>query len=330
MERAQLERINFHHLHYFWAVAKEGNLTRTAERLRVAQSALSAQIRQLEESLGTSLFEREGRRLVLTEAGRIALTYADDIFATGGELVATLRHGRRPEDSFRVGAVSTLSRNFQESFIKPLLEQPRVRLRVEAGRLDDLLDRLVQHQLDVVLSNQPVRRETGRAWRSRRLARQAVSIIGRPRERRFRFPADLDGAPMILPTPGSDIRTEFDALCGKAGVTPLVSAEVDDMATMRLLARDTGALAVLPSVVVRDELRAGVLVEHGEVPGVFETFYAISVERHFQHPLMSLLLKRDEDALLSMNDARGPRAHAGEQVGERAGAPRRRPATRRR
>lgn len=325
MERTQLARINFHHLHYFWAVAREGNLTRTAEQLRVAQSALSAQIRQLEDELGTALFERQGRRLVLTEAGRIALTYADDIFATGGELVATLRHGRRPGDAFRVGAVSTLSRNFQESFIKPLLEQPRLRLRVEAGRLDDLLERLARHQLDVVLSNQPAPRAGGGAWRSRRLARQAVSIIGRPRERRLRFPADLDGAPMILPTPDSDIRTEFDAFCEKAGVAPLVSAEVDDMATMRLLARDTESLALLPSVVVRDELRSGVLVEHSEVPGVFETFYAVSVERHFQHPLMSLLLKRDEEALLAMDE---DVVRASNKA--RADGPRRGPASRRR
>lgn len=300
MEQALAERINFHHLRYFWAVAKDGNLTRTASRLRVSQSALSAQIRQLEDQLGSPLFDRQGRRLVLTEAGRVALTYAEDIFTAGGELVATMKHGRQREALFRVGAVATLSRNFQESFLRPLLDEPGVRLRIEAGRLDDLLDRLARHQLEVVLSNQPARRDGAHAWRTRRLARQEVSVVGAKRTRRFRFPADLDGAPMILPAPESDLRTEFDALCEKSGVQPVVYAEVDDMATMRLLARDTGALALVPSVVVRDELRTGVLTEHAEVPGLFETFYAITVDRHFPHPLLSRLLKRDEDDVLAM------------------------------
>lgn len=292
-----LQRINFHHLHYFWAVATEGNLTRTAAQLRVSQSALSAQIRQLEDQLGTPLFSREGRTLVLTEAGRITLTYAEDIFAAGRELVQTLERGRKTEGLFRAGAVATLSRNFQESFIAPLLAQPHVRLRLEAGRLDDLLARLERHELDVVLSNQPARRSS--TLRSRRIARQEVSVVGRPRAKRFRFPAEIDGAPMILPSADSDIRGEFDALCARAEVRPQVSAEVDDMASMRLLARDTGALALLPSIVVRDELRSGVLAEHWVVPGVFETFYAITADRHFQHPLLRVLLKRDEEDLLS-------------------------------
>lgn len=297
------EPINFHHLHYFWAVAKDGNLTRTAAALRVSQSALSSQIRRLEEQLGEPLFVREGRGLTLTEAGSIALGYAEDIFATGNQLVATLKDGRR-EDVFRVGAVATLSRNFQESFVKPLLDQPSLRLRIESARLDDLLDRLQSHALDIVLSNRAVRRESGHAWRCRRIARQPVSIVGRPRAKRFRFPDGIRGARMILPGPDSDIRTEFDALCDQLGVTVTAVAEVDDMATMRLLARDLEALALLPSVVVRDELRGGLLRELCVVPGLFESFYSITVERHFQHPLLRSLLARGEQDILAMGDER--------------------------
>lgn len=295
------EPLNFHHLHYFWAVATDGNLTRTAARLRVSQSALSAQIRQLEDELGEPLFLREGRRLVLTEAGRIALGHAEEIFTTGKQLVATLRDGRR-EDVFRVGAVATLSRNFQESFLEPLLHQPGLRLRIESARIEDLLDRLESHALDIVLSNRPPRRRSGHAWRCRRIARQPVSIVGRPRSKRFRFPLDLRDAPMILPGEGSDIRSEFDALCEQLGVTVRPVAEVDDMATMRLLARDLEALALLPSVVVRDELRSGALREHCVVPGLFERFYSITVDRHYQHPQVMALLARDEDDILAMGD----------------------------
>jgi LysR family transcriptional regulator, transcriptional activator of nhaA len=291
--------LNFHPLHYFWAVAKDGNLTRTARRLHVSQSALSAQIKQLEEQLGEPLFARQGCGLVLTEAGHIALGYAEDIFTTGGELVATLKEGRRREHLLRLGAVATLSRNFQESFIEPLLGDPDVRLRLSSGVLDDLLERLSGHALDLVLSNRRPPRELG-SWRLRRLARQEVSLVGQPRRKPFRFPQELEGARMIVPGPESDIRNEFEALCEQLGVTVRVVAEVDDMATMRLLARGTDAIALLPSVVVRDELQSRVLHEYAVVPGIFEAFYAITVERHYQHPLVRALLARDEQAILAM------------------------------
>lgn len=295
--------LNYHHLHYFWAVAKDGNLTRTAKRLHVSQSALSSQIRQLEEQLGQPLFAREGRRLELTEAGRIALTFADDIFSAGGELLATLKDGRRREQVLRVGAVATLSRNFQESFVTPLLHQPGVRLRLLSGSLDELLTRLDAHTLDLVLSNRPVQRDSGRAWRCRRIAQQKVSLVGRPRARAFRFPQDVGDVPLLLPGTDSDLRTAFDTLCEQLGVRIRVLAEVDDMAMMRLLARDTQAVALLPSVVVRDELRGGVLQEYCVVPGLSENFYAITVERQYQHPLLRPLLARTEEELLAMSRA---------------------------
>ncbi|MEP7116917.1 MAG: LysR family transcriptional regulator [Acidobacteriota bacterium] len=293
-----VEQVNFHHLRYFWAVAKEGNLTRTAARLRVAQSALSSQIRQLEEQLGSALFNRDGRRLVLTEAGKIALAYAEDIFTAGSHLVATLEHGRQREPLLRIGAVATLSRNFQESFVKPLLERSNVRLCLESGGLADLLLRLDNHALDLVLANRPPGREFVGRLRCRRIARQPVSIVGSNPSGGFRFPGSIADMQMILPGRESDIRSEFDALCEHIGVRVSVLAEVDDMATMRLLARDTDALVVVPSVVVRDELHEGVLHEHCVVPGLFETFYAITAERRFQHPLLTTVLARDEDDLL--------------------------------
>jgi LysR family transcriptional activator of nhaA len=302
-------RLNFHHLYYFWAVANEGNLTRTSKKIRVSQSALSAQIRQLEEQLGQPLFRREARRLMLTEPGQVVLGYAERIFSTGAELVSTLGSGRTRGETLRLGAVATLSRNFQESFVKPLLNDPAVKLRLVAGGVDDLLARLARHELDLVLANHPVRREAKRPWRCRRVARQPVSLVGRPRARAFRFPQDLRDTRMILPGPDSEIRREFEAICEQLGVTVTVLAEVDDMAMMRLLARDTEALALVPSVVVRDELRSGLLRELCVVPGLLETFYAITVDRQYQHPLLKSLLARDETDLLAMgNERRGTTA----------------------
>jgi len=294
------DQINFHHLRYFWCVAKDGNLTRTAHRLRVAQSALSAQIRQLEAQLGEPLFSRAGRRLLLTEAGEIALAYAEDIFAAGGELVSTLKQGRRRDQLFRIGAVATLSRNFQRSFVRPLLAQADVRLRLESGSLDELLARLDGHALDMVLSNRTPPRIPQRRFQCRRLARQPVSIIASRPPARFRFPKDLAGHSMILPGSSSELRSEFDALCERLGVKVRILAEVDDMATIRLLAADSQALALVPSVVVRDELRQGVVHELCIVPDIVETFYAITLDRRFQHPLVRSLLTYDEAELLGV------------------------------
>ncbi len=298
-----MSRLNFHHLHYFWAVAKEGNLTRAAARLHVSQSALSAQIRLLEEQLGHALFTRSGRTLQLTEAGRMALGYADTIFASGNELMALLRDGvRQTRQVLRIGAVATLSRNFQENFVEPLLSRSDVELVLQSGSLEDLLPRLRVHALDLVLSNRRVHADADHPWRCRSIARQPVSLVGRPRPKRraFRFPEELAEVPLLLPSRDSDIRAAFDLLCEQYGLRCHVLAEVDDMALLRLLARDSGAVALVPTVVVRDELQSGQLVEYCIVPDLVENFYAITVKRHFEPPLLKALLKRDQADVLGM------------------------------
>ena len=296
-----MSRLNFHHLHSFWAVAREGHLTRAAGQLHVSQSALSSQIRQLEDQLGQALFTREARSLQLTEAGRIALGYADSIFSTGQELTALLRDGKpRDRQVLRIGAVATLSRNFQENFIKPLLGRGDVELALQSASLDDLLSRLGVHALDVVLSNRKVHGDAQHPWRCRRIARQPVSLVGKPRARgkAFRFPDDLAHVPLLLPGRDSDVRAGFDLLCEQRGLRCQVLAEVDDMALLRLLARDSDAVALVPPVVVRDELHSKRLAEYCVVPQLHENFYAITVQRHFAHPLLKTLLAQPEQDVL--------------------------------
>ncbi|WP_395703255.1 LysR family transcriptional regulator [Aquabacterium sp.] len=296
-----MARLNYHHLHAFWAVAKEGHLTRASERLHVSPSALSTQIRQLEEVLGQRLFEREARALRLTEAGRVALGYAESIFASGTELLSVLKEGLRAQRQvLRIGAVSTLSRNFQENFIAPLLQRDDVELVMQSGGLAELLTRLRVHTLDLVLTNRRVQGSSEEPWRCRRIAQQPVSLVGRPSKRRkpFRFPDDLANVPLLLPAGDSDIRTGFDLLCEQLGLRYTLKAEVDDMALLRLLARDAGGVALVPSVVVRDELRSGVLVEHAIVPDLFEHFYAVTVPRRYAPPLLRQLLGRPEAEVL--------------------------------
>jgi len=289
--------LNFHHLRYFWVVAHRRHLTRAAEALHVSPSALSIQLRQLEERLGHALFERRNRKLILTEAGRIALEHADTIFRAGQELLSTLR-GTPSEtrSTLRVGAVATLSRNFQLAWIAPLLQASEVQIRLVSGQMRELMAQLSVHSLDVVLANEAAPRDRSAGWVSRRIAQQALSLVAAPAGRKakrpapFRFPHDLDGQPLLLPGEDSAIRPAFDLLLEEAGVRPQVLAEIDDMAMLRLLARETGALALVPPVVVRDELASGVLVERCSIPQISENFYAITMRRRFAHPILRQML----------------------------------------
>lgn len=294
-----MKNLNFRHLLYFWQVAKVGHLTRAAEQLRVSQSALSAQIRHLETYLGQPLFDRTGRSLVLTAFGTTVLDYAEGIFGLGQELMASIRGGEGQRiQQVRVGAVATLSRNFLENLLGPILDRPEVRLGLESGSLEELLGRLHVHNLDVVFSNRSVVAEVGKPWRCVRIDRQSVCLVGPPlsRGKRFRFPADAAGARFVVPGPSSDIRSQFDLWCEKHGLRVDIVAEVDDMAMLRLLARDSGAITVLPQVVVQDELRDRRLQRYCAVPGVFENFYAITAVRRSPSPLVQGMISRKHAA----------------------------------
>jgi LysR family transcriptional activator of nhaA len=288
-----MAEFNYNHLRYFWAVAQDGNLSRTAQRLNVSQSALSVQIRKLEDRLGHALFERRGRALHLTEAGRITLDHAEAIFATGDELLGTLRETGSARQAVRIGALATLSRNFQISFVRPLLARTDIEVVLRSGSEAELLLALQSLSLDVVLTNQAPASDALTPFIAHKLSEQPVSLIGAP--------ALLGGAravadllrlhPVILPMTGTSVRPGFDALVDRLGLRPQIAAEVDDMAMMRLLVREGYALAVLPPIAVRDELRAGVLVEAEALPGIAETFLAVTTQRRFPNPVVRDLIE---------------------------------------
>lgn len=287
--------LNYHHLRYFWMIASENNLTRAAEKLHISQSALSIQLRKLEDALGQTLFEREGKRLVLTEAGHIALDYANTIFKTGDELVSFMysrEAGNR--QIVRIGAVSTLSRNFQLELLKPLFSRKDTELVMHSGNLNELLTRMQDHTLDLVLANQPSPTGADTGWHSHLLNEQPVSLVcsAETYDPDFCFPNDLQATPLLLPGIESGIRAAFDSLLEQAGVRPKIVAEVDDMAMLRLLARESGKLALVPPVVVRDELVNGRLVECYRIPEIKERFYAITPNRRFPNTIVKELLKR--------------------------------------
>ena len=284
--------LNFHHLRYFRAIAHEGGLTRAARRLNISQSALSTQLRQLEEQLGHPLFDRVGKRLELTEAGRIALDYAETIFRAGDALLGTLQGHGPAQRVLRVGSVATLSRNFQLELLRPLMGRLDTELVIRSGSMAELLAGLAARNLDVVLSNLPVARDAASDWHSQLLAEQPVSLVSRPEEGTapVRFPEDLRDLPVLLPSFNSSIRIAFDLLLEQAGIRPAILAEVDDMAMLRLLARESPGVTLVPPVVVRDELRLGTLVERCQLPEVKETFYATTLTSRFPNPMLRALL----------------------------------------
>lgn len=291
-----MRALNYNHLRYFWAVAHDGSLTRAAAHMNLSQSALSVQIRKLEHQVGHPLFERLGKKLVLTEAGKIALDYADTVFQAGDELMSTLE-GRSlaSRQVLRVGALTTLSRNFQLEFLRPLVGRSDVELIVRSGTIRDLLAQLESHALDVVLSNSAAPRDARALVRNHLLNEQPVSLVGRPRanKRKFRFPEDLRNEPILLPSLDSDIRVGFDRLMDLAGIRPIILAEVDDMAMLRLLAREREGVTLVPPIVVRDELESGALVEHCRIPQLLERFHAITQKRRFPNLLLGQLLSGD-------------------------------------
>ena len=286
--------VNFKHLRYFHAVAHEGNLTNAARRLNVSQSALSTQIRLLEQSMGHELFERRGRRLELTESGRVALNYADSLFATADEMMATFAggsaHARR---HLRVGALSTLSRNFQIRFLAPMMGREDVHLVIRSGALSNLVKALEAHELDVLLTNRLPFRDSGTNWVAHLVGQAPVSLVG---------PDPLDpsnaslrdlliSSRLVLPAKDSGVRADFDLLVDRLGILPNVVDEADDMAMLRLLLRTGTGIGLVPPIVVRDELDSAMLHHLITIPGLTESFYAMTQSRRFPHPLVEQLLK---------------------------------------
>lgn len=286
-------QLNFKHLKYFWTVAHEGSLTRASIVLHISTPALSVQIQKLEEQLGHTLFDRKGRQLVLNEAGRVALDYADTIFTAGADLLGSMRGiDARAKKIIRIGAMATLSRNFQASFLSPLLTRDDLDIVVRSDGLSVLLKALEDLQLDILLVNTPPTVSHDIPWLTHLIDEQPVSIVGSPQ----RVNADSDikelltTQPLILPSEASSIRNNFDAWLDRMNISPRIVAEVDDMAMIRLLARADHGVAVVPPIVVRDELDSGRLVEAKHFDALTESFYAITLKRRFDNPLVRELL----------------------------------------
>lgn len=285
--------INLHHLRLFRAVARDGTLTGAAKALNISQSAVSTQIKALETSLGHALFERSGRNLVMTEAGRIALDHAEEIFRAAEDLTATLRTAGTKRKALRIGALATLSRNFQVAFLEPIIGRDDVEVVLRSGSQENLLRGLEALSLDVVLTNLVPARDAASPFLVQRLDAQPVSLVGTPARlvAGATSVADILAThPLVLPTPETSLRAGLDAMIERLGIIPKIAAEADDMAMLRLLARADAGTVAIPPIVVQDELASGRLIEFAQLDEITEVFCAVTMRRKFPNPLLAEVL----------------------------------------
>jgi LysR family transcriptional activator of nhaA len=276
--------LNYHHLRHFWMIARHRSVTRAAEKLKISQSTLSEQLAELEGWLGETLFDRRGRELHLTDAGRVALEHAETIFTTGHELITRFRQsGETRQRVLRIGAVGPLSKNLQFDFIQPILADTRTKVVVVAGALDELTRQLHEHKVDLVLSNIPLRADQEQSVFNHLLGEVPVFLVGGKKMKLSpgKFPKFLKEVPLFLPSRQSDVRADFDLILANAGIEPFVHAEVDDMALLRLLALSGEGLALVSKIVVERELQSSKIKFMQRVPGLVEKYYALTVRKRF-------------------------------------------------
>jgi LysR family transcriptional activator of nhaA len=298
-----MEWLNYHHLLYFWLAAREGGITRAAATLRLAHPTVSGQIHALEDALGEKLFAREGRKLVLTEMGRVVYGYADEIFRVGRELLDTVK-GRPTGRPLRlvVGIAEVVPKLVAKRLLDPArsLSEP-VRLVCREDRTDRLVAELAAGGLDVVLTDVPLGHGARVRAFNHLLGESPVTLFAAASlaaQHRRGFPASLEGAPMLLPGPGTALRGALDAWLESRRIRPSVEAEFDDPALLKAFGQDGVGIFPAPTAIeaeVRRQYRVEVV---GRIPEVRESFYAISPERRLRHPAVVAISTVARDSFL--------------------------------
>ncbi len=289
-----MDKLNYHHLRLFWAVAHEGNLTRASWNLHLTPQTVSTQIHNLEDSIGEKLFQRSGRNLVLTDAGRVALRYADDIFTTGQELVETLR-GQPSGRPLRlvIGIAEVLPKLVAHHLIEPALQMDEpVRIICREGTSEKLLADLAVHAVDMVLSDSPIPPAVSVRAYNHLLGKCGVAFMARaPLATKLRkgFPKSLDAAPALLPSESAVLRRDLDGWFDGLGIQPAVAGEFDDSALLKVFGQAGAGFFAIPSVIAAEVGRQYQVERIGTTEEVTEQFYAISVERRVSNPAVAAI-----------------------------------------
>ena len=298
--------MNFKHLHYFWVTAKAGGIMRAGEQLHTTPQTLSGQIKLLEDWLGRKLFRKSGRQLELTEHGRLALGYADQIFNLGQDLETALRQARGVQRrlDFRVGVADSVSKSVAYRLLEPAfsINQP-VKLLASEGKFDDLLAQLALHRLDLVIADEPMPKRVSVKAFSHPLGRSAMSFFAAaslvPRIQGL-FPACLDGVPMLVPGATASVRQQLEGWFAKHQITPVVVGEFDDAALMKAFGREGQGVFLAPSVLEEETCAQFGVLAIGRTAELVEEFYAVSIERRITHPCVLAITDAARGQLFSV------------------------------
>lgn len=284
--------LNYHHLLYFRTIANEGSIARASEKLRVGQPALSSQLRTFEGTLGHELFERSGRKLNLTEAGRIVLAYANQIADLGDELLQVLSDGALSKRvTVNVGIQDCLPKKLAVAIVERMTELFPCRVRIVEGHASALFGELANHTLDVVIANQMPFAEELKGLRSRKVATLPISIFGSEKFAPIKkgFPQTLTGQPIVVPTVHSRTRHECERWFAEHRVNPLVVVEAQDTAVQKSLGASGVGLIAVSEIAVSDLLESQKLQKIGELPGVSEEVWLCTAERQIPNPVVEVL-----------------------------------------
>jgi LysR family transcriptional activator of nhaA len=287
--------MNFKHLHYFWVVARSGGVVRAGEQLHTTPQTLSGQIKLLEERLGRKLFRKSGRELELTEDGRVALDYADDIFALGAELEAAMRQprsGPRVLD-FRVGVADSVAKSVAYRLLEPAMDlEVPVRLIGSEGKFPDLLAQLALHRLDLVIADEPLTRRISVKAFNHALGTSSMSFFCAPalkKQLQGTFPHCLHGAPMLIQGAASSVRQQLDGWLARQQIQPRIVGEFDDGALMTAFGREGRGVFMSPSVLEAETVTHYGVEVIGRSDELVEEFFAVSVERRIKHPAVAAI-----------------------------------------
>jgi LysR family transcriptional regulator, transcriptional activator of nhaA len=284
---ATMQWLNYHHLLYFWTVAREGGISKAAIKLRLSQPTISAQIKMLEESLGQKLLERQGRAVVLTDVGRLVYRYADELFAVGREMLETLK-GRPAGRALRltVGVANAVPKLVVFQLLRPALDGD-AQLICREDNVDQLLAQLANHEIDAVIADRPAAPH-GRVRVFNHLLGESDLAFFAPAplaaRLRRRFPRSLDGAPLLLPTSNTPLRLALDDWFERHAIRPRIVAEFEDSALMKVFGREIGAVFPAPTAIEREVCRLYGVRVIGQTDKVRESFFVISAERRLKHP----------------------------------------------
>ena len=282
--------MNFKHLHYFWVTAKAGGVMRAGEQLHTTPQTLSGQIKLLEDWLGRKLFRKSGRQLELTEDGRLALGYADQIFTLGAEMETALREARGGQRvlDFRVGVADSVAKSVAYRLLEPALNLAEpVRLICSEGKFPDLLAQLALHRLDLVIADEPMSRRISVKAFNHPLGSTAMSFFCAPQLRpslKGEFPACLNDMPMLIQGASASVRQQLEGWLTRYQIHPRVIGEFDDGALMTAFGREGRGVFMAPSVLEGETVAQFGVDVIGRTDELVEEFFAVSVERRISHP----------------------------------------------